>query len=434
MSLFTVLSRVVSLTSPRRSRTLHRTESCRKQLTVRAQSTHIADDPGVRHTYVTSSVQMRSSIVDMGSPHQLTVFSPPGIAVESYRYPTVLAGVLVSTTPSEHLAIFDHPETWLGLDRESIASMRRSLYHLAIPIDTRAMSPSDSVRTLQAIALSATPVAIDAEVQSLPPRHILPHSGMLPTVPTVIASKLDILSEPETSKMAERITQKDIPAHDAVWQLLDYDYSLDQVARLFSVGLLGRHASRRMVPTRGAYKAVIDAFVVRALQETEGEHTISESRVYATNMLGENFVVLMRPGPSRVDYLRVELTDNGVKTSYSLQEPSRPSSDPRTSMYADHVRFAAFSALLRERKSAHITVFHHADKNVNSVLGAWVARAGVTRALSSKGSACGNLPETLRLLDTILVPDLDTWLDIAPVSESETPENGSMVAPLLRRR
>ena len=76
---------------------------------------------------------------------QVTAFSPPGIVVEASKYPILMASILASTDASEWLSIYDHPESWCGLDREAIISMRRKLYRFTIPINARAMEPAESI-------------------------------------------------------------------------------------------------------------------------------------------------------------------------------------------------------------------------------------------------------------------------------------------------
>ena len=75
-----------------------------------------------------------------------------------------------------------------------------------------------------------------------------------------------------------------------------------------SVGLLGRTNSRRLVPTRGAYKAVIDAYINRSLIELIEKPMASSYRICTSELLGENFTILIQPGEPRVDYLRIERT------------------------------------------------------------------------------------------------------------------------------
>ena len=343
------------------------------------------------------------------SSRHITAFSPPGIAVEAAKYPVLMAGILASTEPSEYLSIFDHPESWMGLDREAIISMRRRLYRFTVPIDARAMEPSHFVEALQTIALSVSPVAIEIETANLPPRGLYQLGGQLPASSPVEISSLEIMSEPEISRVAKRITEQDIPASEAAWKLLDYDYSLDQVARLMSVGLLGRLDSRRFVPTRGAYKAIIDAYISRCLIELADKSSSSFYRIGRSEIHGENFTVLAQPGEPRVDYFRIERTQQGFTRDVSLEGIKNITVDSKTSVFADHARFSAYEDMVKQKESAHVTIFHYARNNGNSILGPWLIRAGVNAARESDQLILDSKDNAITVLDSILTPSISVW-------------------------
>jgi hypothetical protein len=343
------------------------------------------------------------------SSRQLTAFSPPGISVEAAKYPILKAGILASTEPSEYLSIFDHPESWMGLDREAIKSMRRQLFRFTVPINARTLEPSRFVEALQTIALSVSPVAIEIETASLPPRGLYQLGGQLPAGSSVEVNFLDIVSDPEISRVAKRITELDIPASEAVWKLLDYDYSLDQVARMMSVGLLGRLDNRRLVPTRGAYKAIIDAYISRALIELTDKSSSSIFRIGSAETHNENFTVLVQPGDSKVDYFRIERTQQGFQRDVSLEGVKNITIDSKTSVFADHARFSAYENLIKHGESGHVTIFHYARNNGNNVLGPWIVRAGVNAALESEQLILDTKENALLVLDSLLTPSISVW-------------------------
>lgn len=345
----------------------------------------------------------------------LTVFSPPGISVEAAKYPYLLAGVLASTEASEHLSIYDHPGAWKGLDREAVITMRRSLFRFVTPVDAREMYPEDTVQTLQSIALSVSPVAIRVEAGDVPPVRIQSQPALLPASPPVTVKSMELLSEPEITKVAERITKKDIPACDAICQLLDYDYTLDQVARLLAVGLLGRFNSRRLIPLRGAYKASIDASVSKVLMDIIERPSADTYRIHTATIYGDTFVVLFQPGEPRVDYLRAEAASGSLSGGYSLEDPRHPTTDPKTSIYADHARFLVYQHMAKQKTNSHIAVFHHSRGQLNQLLGPWLVRAGVQESLESDPILVDSRHDMSRVLNSILTPELRTVARESPL-------------------
>jgi hypothetical protein len=329
--------------------------------------------------------------------------------MQTDKYPILSGGVLASTEPLEWLSIYDHPEAWEGLNRESILSMRRHLYQFAISINARDMQPRDTVESLQTIALSVTPVALGVEVTSVPPRHLHTRGGLLPCSPTVQVKSI--------SNVAKRITEKDVPASESIWSLLDYDYSLDRIARLMSVGLLGRLANRRLIPMKSAYKATIDSFISRAVMELVEKPFADTAKMHLANLFGETFTIIMQPGEPRVDYIGIEQLGDKTSRGTSFEDLKYPDTDPRTSVFADHARFSVYSDLVKEKTSYHVTVFHSFQDRRNAILGPWIARAGVKRALETTPVFLDSETNVRTILESVLRPSLDAWAHDTPLLE-----------------
>ncbi|TFF91254.1 hypothetical protein EU545_04845, partial [Candidatus Thorarchaeota archaeon] len=308
----------------------------------------------------------------------------------------------------------------------------RSLYRFVLPLDARSGRPEKVARTLQTIALAVNPLAIGVEGPTLPPRRLQSHAGLLPASPRVQVKSIELLTEPEISTVAKRITEMDIPATNGIWQLLDYDYSLDQVARIMAVGLLGRHGSRRCVPLHGAYKAVIDSFISRAIFELSEEEQDAHTRLHMAGHLDSLLTIVSRPGPPRVDYLQLDESGNRHGTRYSLENPELAPSDAKTALYADHARFAVYTNMLRDRRTSHVTVFHHIRSGKDGILGPWTVRAAVEKAFDAKPLTIGQEEKLEPILNTVLGYGLERWFDGVPVLKRITGEKEEAVTyPLV---
>jgi hypothetical protein len=329
-----------------------------------------------------------------------------------------MAGVLASTDPSEFLSIFDHPEAWVGLDRDAILAMRKNLFRFTYPIDARAMEPRKVVEVLQTIALSVSPVAIEVETTGLPMKKLSALGGQLPASPCANIKSIEIVSEPEISRVAKRITEQDIPAAEAAWKLLDYEYTLDQVVRMMSVGLLGKLDSRRFVPTRGAYKAIIDGFVSRSMIELADKPASTTYRLGMHKLFDENFTVLAQPGEPKVDYVRLERTNDGLEHGASIQGVKNQTIDSKTSVFADHARYSGFTDLMKRKESSHLTVFHFSRSSRNNILGPWAVRAGVRAALEADQVELDTRENALMVLKSFLAPDISVWTQNNPLLDS----------------
>ena len=325
------------------------------------------------------------------------------------------AGVLGTAQPSEWLSIFDHPEAWRGLDRKAVLRMRQQLYRFVLPADAKEMTPHSLVEVLQTVALSVSPVVLEVDSPHLPRAELKGVGGQCPMGPLIECKSLDIVSSPEISRVAKRICDKDVLSADSVWQLLDYDYTLDQVSRMMSVGLLGRLSRRRLVPLRSAYKAVIDSYLTRAIMNLIELPFLSSIELHASSFYGDSFTILLRPGEPRVDYLRLE-SFNGLNTlRTSFDGIDTQATDPKTSFYADNARFAAYRSMINNRESSHVVIFHQCRDPRNLILGPWMARAGVRYALEGDGVALDNMQNAINVLNSFLKPKLDYWALDSPL-------------------
>lgn len=348
----------------------------------------------------------------------VTAFSPPGILVEGVKYPILQASVLASRQGSEFISIYDHPDAWGGLDSEAILTMRRYLYRFGVQIDAKTMEPSHHAETLQTIALSVNPLAVRFEAGTIPQKDLVPLGGVLPTSPFVDVQSIELLNQPEISKVAQRITDLDIPAAESIWKLLDYEYSLDQIARLMSVGLLGRMESRRMLPTKSAYKACIDTFINRCVAELIDRPLTSKFAIATGEVHGDVFTVFSQPGMPRVDYVRIQRKDRGIERGSSFEGMKNISMDSKTSIFADHARFSVYSQFIQKRKGSHVTVFHLSRSQKNDILGPWHVRAGVKAVIESDTLELDTRENAFAVLESLLSPNLAVWTQGTPLAET----------------
>jgi len=357
------------------------------------------------------TVTTQLQLSDVSFRQDLTVFSPPGVYIESEKYPRLRAGILATPHPSEFISIYDHPEAWMGLNRDAILSMRRNLYYFSLPVDARTMTPRHTVGTLQRIALSVSPVALNVEATTLPPRDLVMRPGSLPSSPEVHTDSIEVISKPEVSKVAEKVSEKDMPASEGILSLLDYDYSIEQVTRLLSLGLLGKHENRRLLPTSNASRVVADTVSAHVKNMFAGTEDKDEYRIHISRPLGEVMVVLARPGRPSIDYFRIERYQGVTKRSFSSNEKAIGASDTKTASYANAAELSAMQHMWKTKRGMRITVFHLSNNKRNQILNGWIPRAGVSAALDGDYTKLDTYAETLTVLDALLDPSLDVWIE-----------------------
>jgi hypothetical protein len=278
--------------------------------------------------------------------------------------------------------------------------MREKLFRFVLPVDSKKMEPRDAVEVLQTLALSVSPVALTVQINHISPPELHSIGGLLPCGPIINTDSIEIVSEPEISKVAQRITRLDIPASEAIWNLLNYDYTIDQIARLMSVGLLGHFE-----------------IISRAMIELADSRRNDESRIYMSSLFGDSFTVLSIPGEPRVDYLRMEKKSNGLTCASSLEDLHCPSTDITTASLADHARFSAYTTMAADKSASHLVIFHLSRNARSNSLGPWISRAGVKDALLSTPVPMKDKGNALAVLTSVLRPELGRWASDIPLLE-----------------
>ncbi len=366
---------------------------------------------------ISQEFKSQSRLESASRSKSLTVYSPPGLFIETFKFPILTAGVLASPESSEWLSIFDHPESWRGLERDAIFGMREKLFRFVLPVDSRKMEPSKTVKVLQTLALSVSPIALEVQLDGMLAPELQPIRGLLPCGPVINVDSIEIAAEPEISNVAHRITQMDISASEAIWSLLNYDYTIDQIARLMSVGLLGHFNHRRMMPLRSAYKATMDSIISRSIIELADCHRAVESKIQMATLYGESFTVLSIPGEPRVDYLRMEKKPAELICTSSLEDLHCPTTDITTAVHSDYARFSAYTTMVAHKESSHLVIFHFSRNAKSNSLGPWISRAGVKEALLSTPVQVEDKGNALAVLTSVLRPELGRWALDNPLLE-----------------
>ena len=91
--------------------------------------------------------------------------------------------------------------------------------------------------------------------------------------------------------------------------------------------------------------------------------------------------------------------------------------------------------LVKQKESAHVTIFHYARNSSNNVLGPWLVRAGVNAALESDQMILDTKENAITVLESLLTPDISVWTKEESLLDSfggvfKTVENSSPLTGL----
>ena len=348
---------------------------------------------------------------------ELSGSSPPGLFVGRFGYPKVAVGPLLSPEhgPTE---LFDTPEEWVGRSVADVISFRTGLVRGTSRIRvTDAEQPIPLLEDLQLLGIAGESVESEATFRRPPRGHLSLSDSTPPFGPTAPIEKVRLDVRRVDPALDRLSSDTDANARLAVTELYGRGVRVSRIQRAFSIGILGRHGRRRLVPTRWSITAVDDLLSKQNLETVRNLPELSEIWVYRLTALDNRWLIVLLPGAYRYE---------SIETWYpnTLWNPN----PTRVVMIGDHegyrgrttyasiggcyyaARLATSEALLRLGRQAGVLVLREVHAGEILPLGVWNVREHVRVALRSPPEKLSGLPELAeRSRATFAIP-LDRWL------------------------
>ena len=352
----------------------------------------------------------------MVSGVELAGSSPPGLFVGRFGYPKVSVGPLLSP---EHgtTELLDTPEDWVGRSVAEVISFRTGLVRGTHPIRvTDAEQSIPLLENLQLLGIAAESVESEATFRR-PPRGRLSLSDSTPPFgPSAPIERvhLDVRRvDPHLDRLA---SDTDANARIAVNELYDRGVRVSRIQRAFSVGVLGRHGRRKLVPTRWSITAVDDLLSKRNLETIRGLPELSEIWTYRLTALDNRWLIVLLPGAYRYESIEAWYPN-------TLWNPN----PTRIAIMGDHegfrgrttyaaiggcyyaARLATSEALLAVGRQAGVVVLREVHPGEILPLGVWNVREHVRAALRARPERLADLAALDgRIRSTFAIP-LERW-------------------------
>ncbi len=223
--------------------------------------------------------------------------SPPSTFVGSWGYPRVLVGPLVPPLTDQDTSILDASETWLRYDLAEILRFRLSLVRGKAPRRVLAAGEPDGILSVvQEGAMASKPVDTEMWLEKTPALES-PFSGRAPpSGPSADIRKVELASNPSVPRRVDDlVSDTDVRAGEAIADLYEHGVSQSHITRILSVGLLGAHERRRLVPTEWSITAVDDILGKRLLQQVRDSPWVPDYEVYSATGLANTVTILLFP-------------------------------------------------------------------------------------------------------------------------------------------
>ena len=317
--------------------------------------------------------------------------SPPSLFVGEYGYPHVRVGPMV---PPYHgdTSILDNSELWLGKSLEEIVNYRINLLKGTMIHNVSKISDR-YIESLQDMALSKRAVDSTMTFEKTPSQYlnemVLSKSDLeeIPTVFSAPVSDFKIYSSTADEKIEKKYYDGDLLASDAVVELYDNNVDITRIAKVLSIGMLGRKKNRKLVPTKWSITAADDIVSMNLLKKINDNSILDCYLVFDFNHLGNYYSIIFIPD----DVWNFEMIESWIDTNGRVHIGSDYESGKNIDHYPSiagayfAARLAAAEYLFKKRKKSSVLILREIHPEYFMSLGVWQIREGIRESLKWKG-------------------------------------------------
>ena len=356
--------------------------------------------------------------------------SPPNLFVGHYGWPSVNWGPMVSLSEG----IPDNPKDWYGFDFDQIVRARsmqvRGQAKAAVGMAAFPKSPgmgreaplSRMLLDSQEAAMSFSPVDVEMHFSKVPKLAVEFHSIHQPMGPSAPMDKLTLAENSRIPQRVDELVEEGVLAQTAMSELASAGFDEHYLVRLLTAGVLGRHQSRKLVPTKWGITAVDDTLAKLHMQKIREMRQGDGFLLYFNEYLANRFSILLMPGAW--EYEGFEAWCGPMKChgatmvpgySFAISEEYEPFAG--RSDYAQKqgggyyaARLGVSEALAEKIKCQYrALVIREIMPEYDLPVGVWEIRENVRHAMKSTPQKFGTLAEALTALQTQLKLPLSAY-------------------------
>lgn len=354
--------------------------------------------------------------------NDLSGSSPPGVFVGRYGYPKVSFGPLLSPLHGS-TELLDSPEDWVGRSVDEVVSFRTGLVRGTAPIRvTDAERPLRLLEDMQLLGIAAESAESETHFRRPPRGHLALSDSTPPFGPSapIERFRLDVRRvDPHLDRLSSDVHAN---ARVAVGELYERGVRVSRIQRAFSVGTLGRHGRRRLVPTRWSITAVDDLLSKSNLERARQLPELSEILVHRLTALDNRWLVIFLPGSYRYESIEAWYPNTlwNPNTTNIVILGDHEGFDGRTT-YASMggcyyaARLATSEALLTMGRQAGVVVLREVHPGEILPLGVWNVREHVRAAMTQRPEKVATLPDLSNIIASTFAIPLQRWRSASAV-------------------
>ncbi len=350
--------------------------------------------------------------------------SPPSVFVGRHNYPRVSVGPLVPPEKGD-TSIYSQPERWFGsVEMDDIIRMRGSLARgkkkLTRDVNVKNLKEKDN--EIRYLALAKNPAETEVRFKKNLRESISLDGRSQPHGPSAPMESFKRGTMKSDRRLEEVFYDTDLRAVDAVKRLYRKGAPISRIQDIFMVGGTGTKGNRKFVPTRWSITAVDDILGKDLRRTVKTYPSIDEWRVYETNYLDNQWVVLFTPESWRYELIEAfypETTWNPTRDSIAIfgDNEEFDGRDKYASIGGCYysARLAVLEKLDEERRQAGALVLREAKPGYILPVGVWNVRESVRDALRKRPIRFKNREMAFRHLKETLDLEFCQWTSVSKI-------------------
>jgi hypothetical protein len=334
--------------------------------------------------------------------------SPPDVFVGQYGYPRVGVGPLVPAAEAAGEGhVLGSVADLVAAPIEDVVAARSLLFHTRqrSPVKVR-RAPPRILELAREVALSTRPVDTEVRLSKAPPSGLVARLDPFaaPMGPGVEAERGRVVGRPVVPRRVDALVgDTDATATVASRELYGAGVGEDHILRLFSVGLLGKATTRRIVPTRWSITAVDDILSKGLAERARDMQELGEPRVHSSVLKGNHFHVLLLPRRWEFEMMEVWLRGSlwaAADTMVGDREGHQGRSDYARNVTGAYyaARLAVLEHLTAIQRQASAVVYREVTEEYWAPLGVWVIREGVREAMRTPARRAATIGEAVEMV------------------------------------
>jgi len=209
----------------------------------------------------------------------------------------------------------------------------------------------------------------------------------IPTVFSAPVSEFKIYTSISDEKIEKKYYDGDLLASDAVVELYENNVDITRIAKVLSIGMLGRKKNRKLVPTKWSITAADDIVSMNLLKKIKDNTVLDCHLVFYFNHLGNYYSIIFIPD----DVWNFEMIESWIDTNGRVHIGSDYESGKNIQHYPSiagayfAARLAAAEYLFKKRKKSSVLILREIHPEYFMSLGVWQIREGIRESLKSRG-------------------------------------------------